>query len=675
MFNLINKKNAWKKILLSLILGGTLFAIPQSSFASLSEDYPKYWMKVGTNSVANMLSNWTKAITSYEKSKYDIAWNKFTVDIFWDNASKYRVKDQEVSLYWLEAVKWVMKSKYPNCKIKENQILAILFDALGTWIYLRDEIMTTVPEWQWPKNADKASWILELTTCMMGENKKLSNAQVESEVISIYREWVERKKRSLLLEETNLWVEKYYNWTLDDSTYDIFYDMGQIAKIFYEDIAPVTKTSVIFYKMPHFGNNNNGNWGWWEWGQQTSSDPNNPSNPSNQNSPNNPSNPNSPSNPSNPNNPQNQDWGKQWWESLPSITDDEEINNIINNGTEEHRTVTNNWNTAYVNKCVVSWSPKLEEAYLKAEEEVDDLEEIQSPFDVSEEYLDDLIDDIIKNSDELKRNENNPLTGENKKESDDVPWSKGAVDDAAAIDDLRKQLQSCVDKCDWLRIDERAICKAKCLCAEYSSKALPENTEMKFLQEWALRIRICNIPSKPVVVSTSSKSVISRESILVEIHDTIKAMFESWELTPKMKKQEWLDTSMNNIKFSDVVSFNIWMMFKKPVTKRATKKEDLEELNKNLETQILNITQNSFNVMLDAEAADHAATTMSKTIQAPKVAEISESTDTLIHETRIAWVLNTFDEFIKKHDNLIVELTTVVDEMSKAIEWRLNNAK
>jgi hypothetical protein len=39
----------------------------------LSEDYPKYWMKVGTNSVANMLSDWTKAITSYEKSKYDIA--------------------------------------------------------------------------------------------------------------------------------------------------------------------------------------------------------------------------------------------------------------------------------------------------------------------------------------------------------------------------------------------------------------------------------------------------------------------------------------------------------------------------------------------------------------------------------------------------------------------------
>jgi sensor domain CHASE-containing protein len=60
------------------------------------------------------------------------------------------------------------------------------------------------------------------------------------------------------------------------------------------------------------------------------------------------------------------------------------------------------------------------------------------------------------------------------------------------------------------------------------------------------------------VVSTSTKMVTSIETIIVEIHNTLKALFESWELTPKMKKQEWLDTSMNNIKFSDIVSFNIW---------------------------------------------------------------------------------------------------------------------
>jgi hypothetical protein len=72
-----------------------------------------------------------------------------------------------------------------------------------------------------------------------------------------------------------------------------------------------------------------------------------------------------------------------------------------------------------------------------------------------------------------------------------------------------------------------------------------------------LRIRICNIPSKAVIATTSTKSVVSIETILAEIHDTIKALFTSGELTPKMKKQEWLDSSLNNIKFSDVVNFNI----------------------------------------------------------------------------------------------------------------------
>jgi hypothetical protein len=39
-------------------------------------------MKASTNNVANMLTSWTKAITSYESSKYDTSAHKFTTDIF-----------------------------------------------------------------------------------------------------------------------------------------------------------------------------------------------------------------------------------------------------------------------------------------------------------------------------------------------------------------------------------------------------------------------------------------------------------------------------------------------------------------------------------------------------------------------------------------------------------------
>ena len=660
------------------MLGGMLFAVPQTVFASLREDYPRYRLRVGTNNIANMLSTWTKAITSYDSSKYDAWANKFTTDIFWDNASKYKVKNQSKALFWLESVKGVLKSRYPNCNIKEKYLLGILFYTSWTWIYIRDEIIKSVPSWQWPTIKDRDKWCEQLTVCMLWANKNLTNTTCDEEVRNAYFDWTEVKRRNLELEESNLWTEKYYNGTLDDSSYDIFYDMWQLAKIFYEDVKPVTSTSVIFYKMPQFGNWSKGSWWgddgddgnakwqtngwwkqnqqgqpgqwwggsqwqpseWWEWNQQWQPD---------------------------------QWWWKKWWNSFPSITDDDEINNLINNGTEEQRTVTNDWNTAYINKCVVSWSPKLEEAYLEAEEEEDEESDwdTPSPFELSEEYIDELLNDIIENGDKLKIQPKAPFTWENLREPDDVPWGDWASDDPGVIDELRKELQSCVDKCDWMRFDEKAICKAKCLCSEYASKALPKDTTYQFLQEWALRIRICTIPSKPVVVSTSTKYVISIETILAEIRDVVKGLFTSWELTPKMKKQEWLDTSMNNIKFSDIVSFNIWMQFKKPVTERGPKKEELQESKKNLEEEILQMTQNAFNVMWDTELSTHSDTTMSETPQVPKVSIISESTESLTHQQRIAKINTTYYDLLETSDIFIQELKTVIDEMSKTIEWIL----
>ena len=653
------------------MLGGILFTIPQISSASMRDEYPRYRLRVGTNNVANMLSSWTKAITSYDSSKYDAWANKFTTDIFWDNATKYKVKNQAKALHWLESVKWVLKSRYPNCNIKEKYLLGILFYTNWTWIYIKDEIIKSVPSWQWPTLKDRDEWCRQLTICMLWANKNLTNATCDEEVRNAYFDWVEVKRRNLELEESNLWTEKYYNWTLDDSSYDIFYDMWQLAKLFYEDVKPVSSTSVIFYKMPQFGNWSNGNWWGDDGGKGNQQGKENQQWKENQKGQPNPW------------------WGgsqlwepnewwdgnpkpnQLWWDDFPSITDDDEINDLINNGTEEQKTVTNDWNTAYINKCVVSGSPKLEEAYLEAEEEEESDEDTPSPFELTEEYIDELLNDIIDNTDKLKIQAKAPLTWENVKEPDDVPWEKWASDDPAVIDELRKELQSCVDKCDWLRFDERAICKAKCLCSEYVSEALPKDTEYQFLHEWALRIRICNIPSKPVVVSTSTKYVMSIETILAEIRDVVKGLFESWELTPKMKKQEWLDTSMNNIKFSDVVSFNIGMQFKKPVTERGPKKEEMQELKKNLEDEILQMAQNAFNVMWDVKLSTHVETTMSKTPAAPKVSTITESTKSLTEQQRLAKINSTYNDFLETSNNFIIELTALVDEMSKTIEWIL----
>ena len=681
MFNLINKKNCWKTVLI-LLIWGMLFSYTQKTFASMREDYPRYRVKASTNNVANMLSSRTKAIKSYESSKYDISVNKFSTDLFWDNASKYRVKDQSKAMYWLETIKWILKSQYSSCNLTDKEILWVLFYSNWTWVYFKDELVKTVPVSQWPTQDDKGKACRKLTICLLWEDKKLSNQSCEDKIMTMYDEWVKTKQKLYTLEETNLWSEKFYNWTLEDSSYDIFYDMGQIAKIFYVDAPWTTESSVIFYKMPNFKNwwgssnwwnnnwwnkwNSSNNWwngngwgskwwngnGWNNWWWNGNWWNNNWWNKWN----------------SSHDWWNGNEWGSKWWNTIPNVTDDPEINNFINDGVEDHRTVTENWNTAYVNKCVVAWSPKLEEAYLAAEEEEENWE-IPSVFDdFTDEEIQELIDDILENSKRLEQTWDKPLPEENQKEWDDVPWALWASTDAAAIEDLRKQLDSCVQKCEWLRFDEKAICKAKCLCSEYSSKALPEDTEFQFLQEWALRIRICNIPSKAVVVSTSTKTVLSIETILSEIHDTIKAMFDSWELTPKMKKQELLDTSMNNIKFSDIVSFNIWMQFKKPTPERGVKEDELVEVQSNLEKGIVNIDQNSFNVMQESQESN---TTMSKTANIPEPSKITEETKSLILENKLWWINNVFDRFIETHLEFLRNLITVVQEMTNATDWRL----
>ncbi len=677
MFNLINK-NRYKKIVFALLIGGIVFTISQNSDASFREDYPRYRLKAGTNNIANMLTSWTKAVTSYESSKYDIANNKFSTDLFWDNASKYRAKDQIKTLYWVESVKWVLETLYNNCKLEDKEIIWILYYTDWTGVYLKKEIDRVLPKAQLPSQSDKDSWCFKLSKCIQQKNLQLMNEQCDKIVRDAYFDWVNLKDRLAIIEESNLGNEKYYNWTLDDSTYDIFYDMWEISKLMYEDSLGVTESSVIFYKMPQFGNgwssdfgaaipwgnnkwwSNNGwsknnwnnkggnqNWGnqnWWNqnWGNQ---------NGGNQNWGN------------------NNGWTRNWWgNSIPSVTEDDEINNFINNEVQENRTETNNGNTAYITKCVVSWSPKLEEAYLEAEEEAEENGgEIPSAFDLTDEEIQELIDDILEYSKKINQVTSNPLPEENQKQTDDVPWAMWASEDPAVIADLRTQLDSCVSKCDWLRFDEKAICKAKCLCSEYSSKAIKEWKQYEFLKEWALRIRICNIPSKSIVVSTSTKTVLSIETILTEIYNTVKALFDSWELTPKMKKQEMLDSSMNNIKFSDVVSFNIWMQFKKPTPKRPTTKEELAETRNNLKDEVLSIDDNSFNI---AQEEQSSASSMQDK-EPPKQTPSSESTAAFIDESRYAWVNKTVAEFLENHRLLLVEIITTVTEIDRTLNWRL----
>ena len=255
---------------------------------------------------------------------------------------------------------------------------------------------------------------------------------------------------------------------------------------------------------------------------------------------------------------------------------------------------------------------------------------------------------------------NTPLTWqENDPTSNKV--SRWVTWDAATVATLKKELESCVSRCDWLRVDEKAVCRALCLCAEYQSPALNKNMTYKFIEEWALRVRICNIPSQAKIVSTSTKNVYSIEAILLEIHDTLKALLESWELTPKVQKEEMLDTSLSDMKIWNMISLILNMKFSQPTDERWKSEDDKREENEAIEASRIDIKWNP-DIFVVVWASDENQSMSSS--KAPQVIASADRNGVAIKENQVAGINNMVSNFIL--DNYTF-LTTLND----ALYWMM----
>ena len=125
-----------------------------------------------------------------------------------------------------------------------------------------------------------------------------------------------------------------------------------------------------------------------------------------------------------------------------------------------------------MNNCVVVGSPILENLQHQNAEV-----SLPSPFSVSEKELDDIVTDILKNSDSIKQTTAPDLPRGQEGDGNQLP------DNMNLLNDIKKQLESCTKKCDGLRRDERQVCKLQCLCKEYHSPALANNATFHFLEE------------------------------------------------------------------------------------------------------------------------------------------------------------------------------------------------
>ena len=200
---------------------------------AIQKDPSKQRKPINTNNVANLLSQLTKSVTTYNDSKYDLSTHKLSTNLFWDNASNYRIRKRGKLLKGLDSVKGALQTTYPNCQLKDKEILGILF--YSNWkLDITDEIMNSLPESQWPKQKDQTEGCLKLTKCIAGKSESNMNWSCDEIIRNAYILWYNEQARKFILEESNLWSEKYYHlyWmcTYPSSAEEGFFSVMRLDK-------------------------------------------------------------------------------------------------------------------------------------------------------------------------------------------------------------------------------------------------------------------------------------------------------------------------------------------------------------------------------------------------------------------------------------------------------------
>lgn len=145
----------------------------------------------------------------------------------------------------------------------------------------------------------------------------------------------------------------------------------------------------------------------------------------------------------------------------------------------------------------------------------------------------------------------------------DLLWNWDNFFDPDSYDAQAAAIYTCTSKCNSLRSIDKAMCIAKCTCG---------TTRSRNGMFW---LSICTIPTRQTDI-VSSKPVQSIEEIVTEINNVLNNLKQSWQLMKHTKPKEFLDTSLSKIKLSQIFAFDINVSFKPILDKKPRRQSDAE---------------------------------------------------------------------------------------------------
>lgn len=353
------------------------------------------------------------------------------------------------------------------------------------------------------------------------------------------------------LKISNYWDDMFLNWDIDDSPYDLLYDIEQIWNILFSNNKEAPKTYLYW----------NWSWGWWWW-EEVGVDID-----------------------------LIEDIAESMWiiwdweeEDEYVVWPDEDVDDIIeeiiwNVGEDdwyiswwdiEENNV--NWNDSIINWMCIDSEIDLWDSW--TDWWSDDIDEVLGWIWLNPDtYIDDELideDNAINTMDEFNDDEFQTILDDFR---ESLFWNPSA-------EEINNQLNSCMDDCWDLWPFDQIVCKAQCLCQATTS------------MDWIVSVKFCLVPTRKKPVEWT-KEVLSIEEMVDEVLNVTTNLKESWELFPHKFTDERMETALQDIKLSRILAFD-FVIIEKPIFSNTDKKQEREqrekeetEYNKDKERQIL----------------------------------------------------------------------------------------
>lgn len=464
---------------------------------------------------------------------------------------------------------------YATCPWVETQdFINVLYNANTSF---RTTFVQLFPSANTPtKRATNKSYS-KFLTCKWRQSTPTAIANINTEINGHYFDMYSNTYTLDALNSHNFWSDLFWNGTLDDSSFDLLYDIQQIGNILFEDF--VDSPQVLFYRLPSLSSSSSvasdassayqlgGGGGSFPWTDSYGAN----------------------------SDLFLDDVGGQDDDNVEDVYQDAEILDFIDSNASRGSSSDDGGDDIFANnQCIVPWTP--DEWWSGWEEEI--LMDPEAYLSWIADFMNaalsfDLDISLFDQSDDDAQDSQANTYAEAAFGSPQAGTCEYTCQQLPLLQQPKCELDcavACIQSCDeFSSLTDKAICVSDCTCFMISGP----NGAWREKMEDMYRIKFCKVPVQQQS-APSWKKVKSIQAIFQVFSDIFEGLRDSGQMTKFTKTHEFLDGNIK-INFVENFAFSISMAFKPlfaQMNASITRQQEEQE-QRDLSTAVLDINVSS----------------------------------------------------------------------------------